>query len=324
MTNCSFVGPSYAFPLSVSPLRSHFVGDSTPRSNPSFYLECLTDLINLYRDVSDQDGGMDMVVNTQGWTKGLGANLLASLTRLTNPTHLWELGDEPAAAADGYSIPAVAAAAATLLNGGVRTSMSSSERRTLALLSYLYRKPGGLDGWEVDVPLTHRRPWLVDWADLDQVCLINNGVEVDATEAPVVLNASLVALVRSDDHQRLAVTTTEEGQLSMMPYRTDSPDPSTSAALGLGIVRTVDPATRTFYVLSPLDPTELSQVNVLVKGDLELPVLAMLGKEEEEGGIAGVGWRAVPYLTLSRGQGEGSHRRRTRRNLMRWSQREQR
>jgi polynucleotide 5'-hydroxyl-kinase GRC3/NOL9 len=310
---------------------------------------------------------MSMVVNTQGWTKGLGASLLASLTELTNPTHTWTLEDEQQqhqqqqqqqqqqvqrrsideedVSSSSFPIASVVAMS--------NSRMTQSEKRTLSIVSYLYRKPKAKkdddngdhaatgSGWEFDVPLTHRRPWLVDWRELDQICLIDDdGAEVDRSEAAVVLNGALVALVRSqedpdgDPRQQLSSNGDDDGSpssASSLPFKTTPPDPTTSSVLGLGIVRAIDPSTRTFYVLTgPLDPAELADVNVIVKGDLELPVLAMLGEEEEGGtaaaagtsGVAGVPWRSVPYLSLNRGQGEGSQRRKIRRNVMRWSQRE--
>lgn len=44
----------------------------------------------------------------------------------------------------------------------------------------------------------------------------------------------------------------------------------------IGIVRNIDPARKLLYVLTPLPLDRLQQVNVLLKGNIEIPAAIML------------------------------------------------
>ena len=87
------------------PYRAHFVGSTTPRSSPSFYLSSIASLLETYKFeihipalpttvVSDDDrieDAIPLVVNTMGWTKGLGLDLNARIEELSEPSHVFEI-----------------------------------------------------------------------------------------------------------------------------------------------------------------------------------------------------------------------------------------
>ncbi|KAI5984811.1 hypothetical protein EDC04DRAFT_2831401 [Pisolithus marmoratus] len=87
------------------PYRAHYVGSSTPRANPSYYLSAIQSLLETYRleihipalpdTWTSNDGRIEdvipLVVNTMGWTKGLGGDLNARIEELVEPSHVFEM-----------------------------------------------------------------------------------------------------------------------------------------------------------------------------------------------------------------------------------------
>ena len=51
------------------PHKSFYIGATTPKHDPDFYLACITQLYNDYLATSSKD--VPLVINTQGWIKGL-------------------------------------------------------------------------------------------------------------------------------------------------------------------------------------------------------------------------------------------------------------
>ncbi|KAI6039237.1 hypothetical protein EDC04DRAFT_2686819 [Pisolithus marmoratus] len=96
-------GPPFTHPS--LPYRAHYIGSSTPRANPSYYLSAIQSLLETYRleihtpalpDTSTSNDGriedvIPLVVNTMGWTKGLGADLNARIEELVEPSHVFEM-----------------------------------------------------------------------------------------------------------------------------------------------------------------------------------------------------------------------------------------
>ncbi|KAI6039252.1 hypothetical protein EDC04DRAFT_3112463 [Pisolithus marmoratus] len=96
-------GPPFTHPS--LPYRAHYVGSSTPRANPFYYLSAIQSLLETYRleihipalpDTSISNDGriedvVPLVVNTMGWTKGLGAELNARVEELVEPSHVFEV-----------------------------------------------------------------------------------------------------------------------------------------------------------------------------------------------------------------------------------------
>jgi polynucleotide 5'-hydroxyl-kinase GRC3/NOL9 len=77
------------------------------------------------------------------------------------------------------------------------------------------------------------------------------------------------------------------------------------------------------HILTPLPSPYLSQVKIVVKGEMELPVWGWLDHRlDAADGVAGVEQGKVPYLQCGKGPdgAVGGVRRRVRRNLMRRSQ----
>ncbi|KAL1680276.1 hypothetical protein EV122DRAFT_288973 [Schizophyllum commune] len=328
-------GPPFTHP--TLPYRAHYIGETTPKSSPAHYLAAIEALVETYRldlqtpaldedDEEDGDGENDsderitehipLIVNTMGWTKGLGGDLLRRVEDIVQPTHVLEF---EAAAAETFT---------------------AADHRTLSILSYFHAefpedaqnaegpslKQLTVQTWNTARPLVAQLPYEVDVAQaVDAVVLMGAGAEdVPRGEVARVLNGAVVGLVVSEGG--VLDVEGEDGSAEApdapIPYAQGAspPPPSTSHCVGLALVRgvsqTIPPI---LQLLTCVPPPLLGSARVLVKGSLELPIWGMLDWTDEER-VAGVERERVPYLQWGKGDGIGAERRRVRRNLMRKAQ----
>ncbi|KAJ7115967.1 hypothetical protein C8R44DRAFT_628191 [Mycena epipterygia] len=351
-------GPPFTHP--TIPNFAHYIGATTPRSSPSYYIASIQSLVETYQlDVQtptdvDFDGdarisdAIPLIVNTMGWTKGLGADLTRKIEDLVQPTDVFEVEapffdrsssfDHPSSFPDNAQnarLHLLQPVAPSVLS----TNYSASDHRSIAVLSYFHAifprtmlnelQQLTATMWQTTLPLCAHPPYEVDWSlALDKITLCGAGTEdVVPSEIDRVLNGALVGLVACepgtlDDHTN-AVGTLPDADVAPIPYTQDSgaPSPSTSMCHGLALIRAISPTSSHMHILTPLPPHMFSKCRVLVKGEMELPLWGMLDfRASNEGEIAGVEKGKAPYLQWGKGEGLGGEKRRVRRNLMRKGQ----
>ncbi|KAI8331337.1 Pre-mRNA cleavage complex II protein Clp1-domain-containing protein [Chlamydoabsidia padenii] len=105
------LGPPFTHP-NLKPKRSFFIGSITPKNDPGYYRDCINELLRIYREEEAESDGdtsfyqsVPLVVNTHGWVKGLGYDLLFSLMDAVAPTHVFAFGCTPNSL-PGHSLPA--------------------------------------------------------------------------------------------------------------------------------------------------------------------------------------------------------------------------
>jgi polynucleotide 5'-hydroxyl-kinase GRC3/NOL9 len=331
----------------------------TPRDSPSHYLASVEACLQTYRlDVClgaglDEDGMEDaqqndaradmipLVVNTMGWTKGLGADINTQVRTLVGPSTVFSF--DPLMAPHAYTeAPGILAMPAAVDEPVPTHSLTPAQApalmlrytaadfRTLNILSYLHATfaPGATIGAFADAwtacPLPARLPYAVKWATaFDALRLHAPGAEdVVATEIGRVVNGAIVALVECEPSALEPVSSTDTPPPSdcAPEWRyvrgAPPPPPSASRCLGLGLVRAVAPSKQgepvLAHVVTPLPPTLLGRTRTAVKGVIALPIWGMLDGSGTE--------RETPYLRWGPESGIGGERRRVRRNLMRKGQ----
>lgn len=347
-------GPAFSHP--TQPFKSHFIGSSTPRSDPSGYLAAIEALMQTYKlDLqymppanSIDDGrisdSVPLVINTMGWTKGLGATLSQRIEELTGPSHIFEFVDQwdgsrfrpPNGLSDRYGISGSYTSftperlsLTPLAPPPSQSQYNASALRALSVLSYFHsvadpRMPS-VPLWSTAVPLCAMVPWAVDWRTAFRgVFLTGAGFEdVVSDEIETVLNGAVVALVCADSS---SWDSNMEDADTALQYRQGSslPSPFSSHCVGLGVVHSINRSSSTLYVLTSLSPELLATCNALVKGDVELPVWGFLDhRNSDDDGVAnGADGRrdSLPFLVFGRTDAVGGDRRRSRRNLMRRNQ----
>jgi polynucleotide 5'-hydroxyl-kinase GRC3/NOL9 len=263
-----------------------------------------------------------LVINTQGWVKGLGADLLLKIEALVEPTHVITLG------VDSQPINIDETISRYFLDGISPAipppSHTAADLRALSIISYFYSatSPSNPEStlWDTSLPLCSQPPWEVDWTiALKKVILLGPGAEdVFPEEVENSLNCGLVALIESDDDfgDDLIPTATA------VPYKQGQrvPPPTSSRCLGLGLIRAINREAHVFHLLTPIRSSLLGRCNALVKGELEIPTWCMMDFRQDDDSVCGLKGAAVPYLHWGAQVGVGADKRRVRRNLMRRGQ----
>ncbi len=325
-------GPPFTHP--TLPHQAHYIGAHNPRSSPSHYLRAIQALVEVYRldlqfatsFIDIEDNGDDariadripLVINTMGWTKGLGADLARQIEELVQPSDIFSFESSPSNGVEPGG-PLVH----TLESITPPQRFTPSDHRAISLLSYFHAvfpdsvHPTRLgqtaaSRWNTDLPLCAQPPYEIKSSlGLDRIVLTGAGAEdVVQSELGRVLVGALVALVSA--HPPL------EGIEELYTPGSPPPDPGSSNCLGLALIRGVSSDGSKLQLLTPVPPEKLMDARVLVIGELQLPVWGWLDFRGAEGG-AGQGVD-VPFLRWGRSAGAGSERRRVRRNIMRRAQ----
>ncbi|WFC99719.1 Polynucleotide 5'-hydroxyl-kinase grc3 [Malassezia yamatoensis] len=360
-------GPSWA--VQHLPLRAHFFGDVSPREDPHRYQSQIAELVEYYTrelrtfyddssvlqlmsssvpaEDSQKQRTMPLVVNTHGWTKGLGSDLVDQAAQMLNPSHVFEL-NTPSLPAFGDTSCGRHAAATR------RRRLNAVEIRTLNMMSYLHMtqipRPGNpYATWDF-TSLVAQRPWVVDVANglPGGLEILPYGGDVDRSLALHALNGAIVALTAKPKDSEVcsedvAMHTPSSERNSIWHMALDHGKTPDVCAIGLALIRSIDRDHKTMNLLTPIHPSILSQFLdstcahlALVKGAVDPPVWCALDQKacadvlqprdiNQLTTLAGVPRDQVPYLSwpteLLSSNVIGAAPRKVRRNLMRRSQR---
>ncbi|KAF9962214.1 hypothetical protein BGZ72_009292 [Mortierella alpina] len=210
------------------------------RDDPDYYMACIKELVRTYyAEVShtrswgdtdddyhsddDEDEHIPLVINTQGWIKGMGYDLLLQLLDYTAPSHIFGFHSPSSGESNlpqsffttmkeqarlaGRQQPSFSYVSAVVLgdesSASPFTKYHPADHRALALLSYFYlsqeqdMEQSSLTNtdsrtWDFSQALVVRRPWCWDWNQAKGVWVLFD--QVPPSQILHVLNASLVAL----------------------------------------------------------------------------------------------------------------------------------
>ena len=256
-----------------------------------------------------------IVVNTMGWTKGLGADLTQRIESMLEPTDVFDI-QAPLREECPVSVPVTnrnihgayqiqsmmmdkSASRIHVLEPipfhSSAAGYNAADHRALSMLSYFHARfpadavPAGLHQittrtWDVSRPLCAVPPYQIDCTvAFDKIMLTGSGTE-DVVEEEIgrVLNGAVVAFVSCEPGTVERGVPTSAG----IPYTRQQgpPSPESSNCVGIGLIRGVSPPkiddqgqVKTFlHMLTPLPHQLLASARVLVKGEMELPVWGML------------------------------------------------
>jgi len=294
-------GPPYTH--LVLPFRAHFIASTTPKTSPSMYLDGVKDLFDTWRvdivhvsmldDVDEDERVADMiplVINTMGWSKGLGVDLMQKIEAMVEPGYVFDFRvDDSFSRPHSFEVPfhhhdahtTQTYAQTYVLESAPSSALSANftpaDHRSLSILSYFHAtfssSPLRLQShepsfdrlmaqsWDTTLPLCVIRPFEVDvHTAFDQIVLSGAGSEdVVPDELSRVLNGALVGFVQLDRRFPLNTDSRADGSSLMALYSQHQPPPapSESSCVGLGLIRGVS------FPSASEDPSSRATLHIL-------------------------------------------------------------
>lgn len=184
----------------------YFYGFSTPQHHPELYITIIKKLWEYYSNTL-RIKGHHLIVNTPGWVKGYGKQLLVDITRVINPDYLQVLA--PSQDNDDL-INGLTYNHVTFFEGYfVQPKYSPSDLRTLHRLIYFHKqgelnynfKDHILD--KLPLKVSYHRAEDDTFLGISVVSVLNHdiGTNFDPEDLPLMLDTSLVAYyLVSDEH----------------------------------------------------------------------------------------------------------------------------
>ena len=318
-------------PDAPAPLECRFIGDISPASDPAAYAAAVHSLLAVWGGAgSPAAAHTALVINTMGWVRGLGLELLAELLRGCSPTHVLYVrasGSTPDDRSAG-----VPRALFWALQACSEADASAPPCRVLELAAaprVAVAEPGGVPDAAQQMPqrrsatdarallwaawacaacepaAAHRWAMMLAPGGAGEAAAFAYVAAALAAAKPYSVPISSVrcrllhGAVPADDALRVL-----NGALVALVAEVAAG----SRCLGLGLVRSVDASAGVLHLLTPLPPGLASTVTTLVVGRLELPAALLTAP-----------LHASPYLTawaLAQ-EGSGGAAMRSRNNLQR-------
>ncbi|KAG9400643.1 Polynucleotide 5'-hydroxyl-kinase nol9 [Aphanomyces cochlioides] len=263
------LGPGYTH---LQPaFRSYFFGFSSPKADPTLYMNAVEALVAAY---ASHDTFIPLVINTDGWIKSMGYDLLNATLTATSPAHVVQV--VALSKAKSFDVPISSEWKLHPIEmwdaDPPQPTRSSKELRQFRLHAYFLGDvpvPGNVSLVNVHCTSEQTRygrllstiypqqvPYRVPFAN---VALRISGASVPPSQVLHVLNGSVVGLcIHPHD-----VKPANDGPLVVL----DNP---MVPCVGHGIVRSIDVERREYHIVTPVPRKILQHVNLLVRGHISL------------------------------------------------------
>lgn len=263
------ITPDLIRPCLKVPERCFFFGDISSKRDPELYLSYIFNLfdhfLKEYRMNNNTnclgDTGFPLVINTPGWVKGIGYEILVDMIKYMSPTHVvkvkisHEVKNLPAGAfwtsegvMDTNHVIEINAALHDLLHRSVPVQKDASGLRDLRVMEYFrqcFPSERNLTRKKLGLALVAHPPYEFP---ISSVKIKHLHCQVPKTEVFYSLNATIVGLAISSD-------VTEQ-----LPQ-----------CVGLGLVRAIDPSKGMLYIITPVPQQTLEDVDLLLQGFIQIP-----------------------------------------------------
>jgi len=315
--NSPILGPPFTH--TISPTRSHHIGYTSPREDPAHYIRAIIDLLSVHRQSHPT---VPLLINTAGWIKGLGLELLQDILSHSQATDVVFLSGGAQAVSEIIAPNTAALHELSSAAAAPSTRFTPADLRTLHTMSYFHRRPSS--GWDFTTALTGLAPWVIPYTGaargIDGVHIL--GETIAAKELCTAIEGTIVGIVVVAEHNLpesftpTPSTTTGE---PVLPAILDSPlAPEVTECKGLAVIRAIDSTNGEVHLVSSVAEAEIEEWErqggrvVLVRGRLELSVWDMLLPNEATE-------KKLPWISTGEGKGAGAVWR-VRRNVMRRGQ----
>ena len=336
-------GPSYTHHLPS--VKSFFIGATSALNNPGRYLASLQSLIDLYRlEISSTQNnlGPPLVVNTSGWVKGLGSDLLTHFLKSLNPNFVFHLYSS-SASRNVSQLSSMVPISTKTIEFKVESSefwgLGSGHETQLALTAYLTQAknntiqpfPWTLPSlaspknlwWNCDRSFSNDETWPLPWTCFELEILdsqvpwsqslwaVNGTLVALCCKSPIPLTHSTDSIpslpsIQSSSTLLNKISSSSPPPPQLVIHNQPSLEPVT--CLGLGILHSIHPGI--FHVLVPVGyPCHLvSRCNWLVRGGgsigaLDVPIGLLHQSGRSRRSLSS--FLELPYSTTLVSEGKG-------------------
>lgn len=264
------IKPDLTTPCLKTPERCFFFGDISSKRNPAAYLKYISTLYYYYQkeycminnSESPTKTELPIVVNTPGWVKGVGYDILVDIVRCIAPTHVVKINiyserkNLPAGAFwlgndfhGDVNLIEINSACQDSFNRSMPVQKDAHLLRDLRIMAYF--RQCFLSSLNITTikelanALASHVPYQVP---ISSIKIRHLHCQVPCTEVFYSLNASIVGLAVSSE------------QLEDLPL-----------CVGLGIVRGIDTSKGLLYMVTPVPPNILEKVDLLLQGFIQIP-----------------------------------------------------
>lgn len=307
------IGPGYL--NGVQPDKCLLYGDKSIMISPFKYVDCVRQLLQFCFE-NESYRNIPWLINTMGYQKGFGLQLMCILLRILQPTELVQVqhannsfnfskivtesivnqfelsffdpedivGIEPKAFFTTHTVDSVVNRDSDVNSKWIS---NATEKRKLSMIAQLAKLVKGNGSCLNDVT-----PFVAPIDAIQLVVMDEEYVQLELASNKDVLNGNLVYLCHSEDQTSLSST-------------------SILDCLGVGIVRGIDSINRQLYLLLPqndcIDKLQ-SQINVLAIGNIPLPAEIVLKQSYNINGN-------IPHVTCFKDRNVTSKRYINKRNI---------
>lgn len=260
---------------SIRLITSRFFGYHTSQEDPPRYIQCISSLLDEYRSLLEDNPFLPLLINLDGWVKGLGLQVLQALLKdILHADHVLQIQGETKSSVfdlkDTVHEPAVLHVLESFVkvDKTVQCSVPSSALRALRIITYFIQDTAfwdrvsfgqtGLsdDTFQISSYFCRLIPYAVSLAQL-RINFAGDNLARDIKSTTALcnaLNGSIVALCGYHNSQN------DNGE-----------DPTLPPCFGLGIVRAIDRYKQILYILTPVQEQVLQLVQQLILGRIVLP-----------------------------------------------------
>eukprot|EP00980_Cylindrotheca_fusiformis_P007344 scaffold1525_cov142-Cylindrotheca_fusiformis.AAC.144 len=272
----------------VESIASVFYGAVSSKVDPTRYIEAIELLVEKYHKYLETTSHpTPLLINMDGWIKGLGYEILTALIMKLVPTHVCQiLGKSKGKTFDLQNMMSGTESTIYFLDActnliPLSCSIPSFTLRSLRFGTYF--GPQLLELWDA-LDFTAAKQLQVGWVDDE-----NTMAEYLARERPYrvpfrAVKCSFLALDQQDLTTESLVLQAMNGSIVGLCIQ------DANNCVGLGLVRSIDWQHQILYVLTPVESSILPKVDALIGGSLPLPMSFV---------FRGIFAESFPYQSMS-------------------------
>lgn len=294
-------------------IKAHSIGYVDPKKAFLHYIQAIEDLINEYKNIDPSKKFSTLIINTPGWSKGLGMQLLEQIYNYAEPSTFVYLG--PDCDLESFQDfertfkpyiererrPSLVVLDTPLqfikghLPGRGAEKLGSRDLQDLQLLGYFhYVHQFGLFNFKQKI--TKFRPYAIPYRKYGQSTLGSLGIEafgimfaegIVSDDIELCLRGSIVSIVAVSSSVRLEITQETAEQLPWLGTKgIDAITPFNSRCVGLGLIQSLNKSASQVKLITPIDCAnvlgsvrENNEKLILVRGSIQYPLVDLLRTE---------------------------------------------